>query len=181
MKIKVSQLQEGENQLEYTTEKSDSLRKLVERMAKDHTVEGPFRVSLNLTKLDPDYFLRGKLQFLLKPDCSRCAESFPFPVDHKFELGLVHLANGKPQRTATLAEETEELDLNWFSDNELSFEPILEEQFLLSLPIQPLCLPDCLGLCQTCGKNLNEEVCNCGAMKGPNPFDVLKNLKSLTF
>jgi uncharacterized protein len=178
MKLQVSQLQEGENRLEYSTEKNEELRKLVDSFGKaGHKVEGNFRVALQLTKLDPNYYLRGKMHFLLKPECSRCAESFPYPVDHAFELGLVHLSTGKPQRSATLAEETEELDLNWFSDNELVLDPILEEQFYLSLPFQPVCEPDCKGICQSCGKNQNEGPCGCAEAKAPSAFEVLKKLK----
>jgi len=178
MILQVSQLHEGENRLEYSTEKSEPLRKLVERLGQaGNPVEGSLKADLQLTKLEPNYYLRGRLRFVLKPDCSRCAEAFPYPVDHAFELGLVHLANGKPQRTATLAEESEELDLNWFSDNELNLGPILEEQFNLSLPTQPLCSPDCRGICQNCGKNLNDGACGCATTKADNPFAVLKNLK----
>jgi uncharacterized protein len=178
MKLQVSQLQEGENRFEYLSDKEATLRKIVERVgAASPPIKGPLRVELQLTKLEPNYFLRGRMQFLLMPECSRCAESFPFEIDHKFELGLVHMANSKPQRTATLAEESEELDLNWFTDNELDLEPILEEQFYLSLPFQPLCQPDCQGICQTCGKNLNEGPCGCGVSTGVNPFGVLKKLK----
>jgi uncharacterized protein len=178
MKLQVSQLQDGENRLEYTTEKSAELRKLVERMGREgHTVQGPLRADLSLTKLDPNYYLKGRFQFVLRPDCSRCAEAFSYPIDHNFELGLVHLSSGKPQRTSTLAEESEELDLNWFSDNELNLEPIFEEQFYLSLPFQPLCGPDCRGICQSCGKNLNEGPCGCAEARLENPFEVLKKLK----
>ncbi len=178
MKLQVSQLHEGENRLEYSADKNEPIRKLVERLKlAGHPIDGNLKAVLQLTKLEPNYYLRGRLQYNLKPLCSRCADTFPYPVDHAFELGLVHLANGKPQRTATLAEESEELDLNWFSDHELNLEPILEEQFNLSLPFQPLCSPDCRGICQNCGKDLNEGACGCGTTKADNPFSVLKNLK----
>lgn len=178
MKLQVSQLQEGDNAVEFLADKNASLRKMVERLGKNgQTVKDNLRAKLQITKLEPNYYLRGRMQFLLEPECSRCAESFPFPVDHNFELGLVHLANGKPQRTTTLAEESEELDLNWFSDNELDLEPILEEQFYLSLPAQPLCQPECKGICQTCGTNLNEGTCGCSKKRGDNPFGVLNKLK----
>lgn len=178
MKLQVSQLQDGENQLAFAAETSEPLRKMLERIAqRGNSVGGGFRADLQLTKLEPDYYLRGRIRFPWVASCSRCAEGFTLPIDHRFELGLVHLANDRPRRTATLAEESEELDLNWFTDNELDLEPILEEQFYLSLPYAPLCQPDCRGICQTCGKNLNEGACGCPEVRGDNPFGVLKKLK----
>jgi uncharacterized protein len=34
---------------------------------------------------------------------------------------------------------------------------------LMAIPIKALCREDCAGLCQTCGKNLNEGTCDCAA------------------
>jgi len=36
----------------------------------------------------------------------------------------------------------------------------VREYMLLEVPLNPLCKPDCKGLCPICGGNLNEEVCN---------------------
>jgi len=38
----------------------------------------------------------------------------------------------------------------------------IREEIILSYPVSPLCNIDCKGLCQKCGKNLNEGGCNCG-------------------
>jgi len=39
--------------------------------------------------------------------------------------------------------------------------PLARELSLLSMPTKVLCRPDCLGLCQECGANLNEGDCGC--------------------
>ena len=38
----------------------------------------------------------------------------------------------------------------------LDLEPALRDAVVLALPLSPLCRPDCLGLCTTCGENLND-------------------------
>ena len=38
---------------------------------------------------------------------------------------------------------------------------MLREQFYLALPMQPLCRPDCQGLCPVCGVDRNLERCEC--------------------
>jgi len=61
-------------------------------------------------------------------------------------------------------------------DGKIDLEPLLREYMYLSLPIKPLCKPDCKGLCPVCGENLN--LIACGHM--PETGDPrLSNLKSL--
>ena len=38
---------------------------------------------------------------------------------------------------------------------------IVENSIISTLPIKRLCKNDCNGLCHQCGKNLNEDSCQC--------------------
>jgi uncharacterized protein len=50
-------------------------------------------------------------------------------------------------------EEDESTDM--VNNNMLDLEEVVRQSILLTLPIQPLCRPDCKGMCLTCGENLN--------------------------
>jgi uncharacterized protein len=52
----------------------------------------------------------------------------------------------------------------------------LREYALMELPMQPLCKPDCKGLCPTCGADLNAGDCGCKSDESDDRFAVLKNL-----
>ena len=54
--------------------------------------------------------------------------------------------------------------------------PPVYDQVVLAFPVQPLCRPDCAGLCQICGGNRNEASCTCRAESGDPRFALLKNL-----
>ena len=43
----------------------------------------------------------------------------------------------------------------------LELEEILQEQILLTLPMQRVCSETCKGICPGCGKNRNESACDC--------------------
>ncbi len=43
----------------------------------------------------------------------------------------------------------------------VDLEPLARESLILDLPLVPLCKDDCLGLCATCGIDLNEGTCDC--------------------
>ena len=46
-------------------------------------------------------------------------------------------------------------------NNRIMLSEIVTSEISLSLPLRFLCKPDCRGLCESCGVNLNEEKCNC--------------------
>jgi uncharacterized protein len=43
----------------------------------------------------------------------------------------------------------------------LDLEPMIRDAVLLSMPLAPLCRPDCLGLCGRCGGDRNVGECSC--------------------
>jgi uncharacterized protein len=53
---------------------------------------------------------------------------------------------------------------------------VLREYALLELPMQPLCKPDCKGLCPNCGADLNAGDCGCESDESDDRFDALKRL-----
>ncbi|KPV54209.1 hypothetical protein SE17_05135 [Kouleothrix aurantiaca] len=52
----------------------------------------------------------------------------------------------------------------------------LREYALLEMPMQPLCRPDCKGLCPTCGADRNQGECGCVTDEDDDRFAVLKSL-----
>ncbi len=49
----------------------------------------------------------------------------------------------------------------------LDLAPMVHDAVLLQLPQAPLCRPGCLGLCQWCGNDRNEQPCACEAPADP--------------
>lgn len=150
---------------------------LAHRVTKQgYVLKAPMAIDVQLTKLEPDYYLRGTMGFAVEQSCARCAEAFSLPISHPFNVALAHVSHGKA-RSPELTEESEELDINFFEGNEIDLSPIIEEQFFLSLPYQSLCKEDCKGICQQCGKNKNVSDCACVA-RPTNPFSVLQHMVS---
>ena len=52
----------------------------------------------------------------------------------------------------------------------------IREYALLALPMQPLCRPDCLGICPNCGADRNVEACGCQIEDADERFAALKAL-----
>jgi uncharacterized protein len=90
-----------------------------------------------------------QLQATMPVECVRCLTPLVQPLTTDFtELYAFS------QRFAT------ESGLILPEDGNINLEPLVREYMLLEVPINPLCKPDCKGLCPICGKDLNEETCN---------------------
>ena len=87
--------------------------------------------------------------------CARCLEDVSGSFSFDVERTVV---------PAALAEDlTEDRidELVVVEDGFLSLDELLTECLELSLPFRFLCHEDCKGLCQRCGKNLNDGPCDC--------------------
>jgi uncharacterized protein len=136
-------------------------------------VVAPVTLSLDVHK-DKDHFrLEGRVETMLELPCSRCLEPFRWPVNAIFDLRY------QPRQTSPASErEIEEDDFStaFYENDEIDLVQMMREQFYLSLPMKPLCRPDCQGLCPQCGTNLNRGTCDCKRTWEDPRFAALKSL-----
>jgi uncharacterized protein len=122
-------------------------------------LRGPIAFGLEASAEDGRIEVNGWLHAIPRVTCARCIEATPFIVRREYRLFF------EPDPGDAVADETElddiDLDTDYYPSDGLDLRPILAEQVLLDLPMKPLCDEDCLGLCAQCGKNLNEEKCDC--------------------
>src|SRR5439155_23161716 len=52
-------------------------------------------------------------------------------------------------------------DLYPIREGVLDLEPMIRDAVVTAMPFAPLCRPDCRGLCQRCGGDLNLGECTC--------------------
>lgn len=176
MKLVISQLKEGENLFQFDSTKEPWLQELIKRISDaGNTLLSPMQVNFNLVQSEPDYFLKGKMDFHVEQTCARCAENFDYNVTHPFAISLAHVESKRSHKASDQEEEETDLDINFFEGNEIEIAPILEEQFFLSLPYQSMCSEDCQGICQSCGQNLNQKMCGCSHKNLASPFSVLQH------
>ena len=62
-------------------------------------------------------------------------------------------------------------------DDALDLAPMARDCVVLELPLAPLCMEDCRGLCPGCGVDRNQEECTCVAPRDPRwaNLDVLRS------
>ncbi len=98
---------------------------------------------------------RGRVEGRVELSCSRCLDRFDFPVQRDFFLTFV------PEPFDEFAPVEPEESLFHAPGGRADLDAVVREQIWLSLPLKPLCRPDCRGLCPTCGANRNRIECGC--------------------
>lgn len=88
--------------------------------------------------------------------CDRCGREFHREFRIPLELPLAE----DPQ-------DAEDPDLYPIEEDGVDLDEIVTSAFVLGLDTKFLCRPDCLGLCDRCGKNLNDGPCGCAAETDP--------------
>jgi len=92
--------------------------------------------------------LQGDFEAWINQECNRCLEPFPYRIST-----YVEELYALDERNAT------ESGLILPQDGNIDLAPIVREYLTMEIPIQPICKPDCKGLCPECGQNLNQGTC----------------------
>lgn len=106
-------------------------------------VEGEITVDEDVIVLNAS--IKTKLQL----ECSRCLDTFIYPIDIDIEERFTN--NVDLQQEGTMFVEGDRLDIT----------EIIVNCIISTLPIKRLCKDDCKGLCPECGANKNVEICTC--------------------
>ena len=102
--------------------------------------------------------------------CARCLA----PVIGQFSLDLEKTV--APRNLLVGLDEDKLDDYAIIEDGFLDMDEQLRAQLEMEFPVRFLCSEDCKGLCQRCGKNLNEGKCDCAEKEIDPRFAPLQKL-----
>lgn len=138
-------------------------------------VVGPLIGKVKLLRVTGGILVTGHAQTQVRVPCSRCLRptivTVEFDLEEQFRPSI-DLISG-----ATIAmEDGEDPATRIDSRHMLDLTEVVRQNLLLSIPLSPLCDPQCRGLCPGCGANLNEEPCTCQREEGDPRLSVLREL-----
>jgi len=81
--------------------------------------------------------------------CARCLKDFERDIHKQISVNLTEEGVG------------ENPDGYFLQGDKIDATEIIVTEFILNIDDRMLCFDDCAGLCQKCGKNLNEGKCDC--------------------
>ena len=117
----------------------------------------------HLSEGEPGFVLEAKLAIRGEAACSRCLKPVPFgrTAEATWTFAPVHLrpADGAEGEETELVRD--DFDVVWYDRLSFPFEPFVDEELQLEIPMKPLCSEGCLGLCPACGADRNLAPCAC--------------------
>lgn len=130
-----------------------------------------------LARVETDVYLRGEATTGLTLICSRCLAPVKYPVRCKVSAQFVpHVPSRKLVKEVEL-EETD-LETEYYVENKIDIRRAVHDHILLAVPMVCLCKEECLGLCDRCGRDLNQGPCGCSPDRPVDPrLEILKSLK----
>ena len=123
--------------------------------------------NVNVGKTPQGLITQGKFTAETTVTCSRCLVNFVEDLEWEFTEMYAF-----DQRSVS------ESGLIIPDDAQLDVEELLREYAILEIPINPICKPDCQGLCSECGQNLYEKDCGHRPDEPDSPFAKLKDMLS---
>jgi uncharacterized protein len=121
-------------------------------------------LQLQISPDGADVVVQGRLTATVPQTCGRCLEAFPARVDARVDVRLVP----RPATADNVELGADDLDVDFYTNDELDLNRVVETETTLALPMKPLCREDCRGLCPACGGNRNVVPCAC-AERAPDP------------
>jgi len=126
---------------------------------------------LQLTKQLPDVYVAGTLRGDVTLLCSRCLG--PAAVTIAAKISVMFVPRGRESDDI----DAEAPDVIPYDGDEIDVGEMLREEMLLALPMAPLCSESCLGLCPSCGKDLNEGPCGHAPSEHDHRWAALKDVR----
>lgn len=129
------------------------------------TAEGPdgepcwVEGKVELMRIGRGILMRATFDTSVKCTCSRCLDLF----DHPMRLQIVEeiLPRVDVNTGLPVPPPDDPVAFTIGADQVLDTSEAVRQHIIMSMPLQPLCSEDCVGLCPTCGHNLNEGPCGC--------------------
>ena len=115
--------------------------------------------SVDLMRTDQGILVSAVLHCTIVGRCSRCLIDISYPLSLTFQEEYLPTVDASTGASLPLPTDPDAFLID--SHQVLDLTEAVRQYRLTTEPMQPLCKPDCLGLCPHCGYNLNQGPCGC--------------------
>ncbi|BFU42832.1 YceD family protein [Krasilnikovia sp. MM14-A1004] len=106
-------------------------------------------LDLSLTSVSEGVYVSGAVRGSLSGECGRCLN----PIGETFDVPIAELY---AYEDSTTEETTDSDEVGRMQGDLIDLEPAVRDAVVLTLPPNPVCRPDCPGLCPECGVHLDD-------------------------
>jgi uncharacterized protein len=128
-------------------------------------------LDLSMTSVSEGVYISGSVRGSLSGECGRCLND----ISERFD---VHIAELYAYADSTTEETTDEDEVGRMQGDLLDLEPVVRDAVVLTLPPNPICRPDCPGLCPECGVHFDDLPADHSHDDGDPRWAALRNLSN---
>lgn len=129
------------------------------------TITSPAKVSGEIKNFGNNLTLNANVNLTIIINCDRCTKE----IFKDFSFNISETIS----KQASIDNSDDYIIL---LGNELNIEEIIINNIIINMSMKYLCSENCKGICPICGKNLNENICNCTKKEIDPRLEVLKKL-----
>ncbi|HIE27460.1 TPA: DUF177 domain-containing protein [Candidatus Poribacteria bacterium] len=172
LQFKVRDIENGETVIHQVVCNATDLSLEVEEVNFIHPISG----WVKFFRQNAQVYVTAQLSTEIEVECSRCLQIFETTLKARFEVQ--YRPTSDPEQEGWL---DEDLGVRYYTGEYINITEDIYQAMMVEIPLWPICLEECKGLCQRCGHNLNLGNCNCHQLEGKSPqFAVLEELLKQT-
>ena len=130
--------------------------------------------SVTLMRTDKGILVSADVRCAVAGRCSRCLTEVTYPVVLTFQEEYWPTADATTGAMLPPPDDPEAFLID--PHQILDLTEAIRQYRVMAEPMQPLCKPDCLGLCPRCGYNLNQGPCGCPRQEADVRWEALTEL-----
>jgi len=131
--------------------------------------DAELELDLVLTSVSEGVYVSGHVRGSLTGECGRCLNE----INESFDVSIAELF---AYEDSTTEETTDEDEVGRMQGDLIDLEPAVRDAVVLTLPTNPVCRPDCPGLCPECGVHLDDLPADHGHEVADPRWAALRNL-----
>jgi DUF177 domain-containing protein len=135
-------------------------------ITEEFKIIGPVVYKGEIYKMQGEYLINVDIKYTYSTQCDRCLKYITKKANTTLSGKLIE---------EDVDELTEDENLIYYENGFLDLNNYISMEIISSLPMKSLCDEECKGICQRCGKDLNDGECNCEDEDIDPRFEKLKN------
>lgn len=128
-----------------------------------------------LTRTPTGVLVQAKLETTLETECSRCLAAFGYPT--MLEIEEIYYQQVDVHTGARVETEADTDDFLIDRNHTIDLSEAVRQYEVMAAEMQPLCRPDCPGICPHCGRDLTQSTCTCEGPPADPRWAALEALK----
>ncbi len=135
------------------------------------------RGSVELMRTPGGVLVQAEADVFIDANCARCLAAFGYPEHIAFEEIYYQQLDVTSGARLPTADEAEDGSFFVDLDHSIDIREAVRQYSEMAAEMQPLCRPDCPGLCPHCGQDLSIEACSCDRAPVDPRWEALSALK----